>query len=66
MDDLARDLRHAVRGLARSPGFTAAVVIILAMGTAVTTAMFGVTYDVLIRPLPYPDGERIVRVGQEP
>ena len=66
LDDLARDLRHAVRGLARSPGFTAAVVIILALGTGVTTAMFGVTYGVLIRPLPYPDGERIVRVGQEP
>ncbi len=66
LDDLARDLRHAVRGLARSPGFTAAVVIILALGTGVTTAMLGVTYGVLIRPLPYPDGERIVRVGQEP
>ncbi len=59
-------VRHAVRGLARSPGFTAAVVIILALGTGVTTAMFSFTYGVLIRPLPYPDGERIVRVGQEP
>ncbi len=66
LDDLGRDVRHVVRGLARSPGFTAAVVIILALGTGVTTAMFGVTYGVLIRPLPYPDGERIVRVGQEP
>ena len=66
LDDLARDLRHAVRGVARSSGFTAAVVIILALGTGVTTAMFGVIYGVLIRPLPYPDGERIVRVGQEP
>ena len=66
LDDLGRDVRHAVRGLARSPGFTAAVVIILALGTGATTAMFGVTYGVLIRPLPYPDSERIVRVGQEP
>ena len=66
LDDLARDLRHAVRGLARSPGFTAAVVIILALGTGVTTAMFGIVHGMLIRPLPYVNGERIVRVGQAP
>ena len=66
LDDLARDLRHAIRGLGRSPGFAASVVIILALGTGVTTAMFGIVYGMLIRPLPYPGGERIVRVGQEP
>ena len=66
LDDLGRDLRHAVRGLGRTPGFAAAVVVILAVGTGVATAMFGIVYGLLIRPLPYPDGDRIVRVGQEP
>ena len=66
LDDLGRDLRHAVRTLRRSLGFTAAVVIILALGTGVATATFGMVYGMLIRPLPYPDAGRIVRVGQEP
>ena len=66
LDDLGRDLRHAVRTLRRSPGFTAAVVVVLALGTGVATAMFGIVYGMLIRPLPYPDAGRIVRVGQEP
>ena len=66
LDDLGRDLRHAVRGLGRTPGFAAAVVLILALGTGAATAMFGIVYGLLIRPLPYPDGERIVRVGQAP
>ena len=66
LDDLGRDLRHAVRGLGRTPGFAAAVVLILALGTGAATAMFGIVYGLLIRPLPYPDGARIVRVGQEP
>ena len=64
LDDLGRDLRHAVRSLARTPGFVAAVVVILALGTGAATAMFGIVYGMLIRPLPYPDTGRIVRVGQ--
>ena len=66
LDDLGRDLRHAGRGLGRTPGFAAAVVLILALGTGAATAMFGIVHGILIRPLPYPDGDRIVRVGQEP
>ena len=66
LDDLGRDVRHAARGLGRTPGFAAAVVLILALGTGAATAMFGIVYGLLIRPLPYPDGDRIVRVGQEP
>ena len=64
-DDLGRDLRHSVRSLGRSPGFSAAVVLVLALGIGANTAMFSVVYGMLIRPLPYPDGERIVRVGRE-
>ena len=63
-DDLGRDLRHALRGLRRSPGFAAAVVFILALGIGATTAMFSVVYGVLLRPLPYPDPGAVVRVGR--
>ena len=64
LDDLGRDLRQAVRTLRRNPGFTANVVIVLALGTGVATAMFGIVHGMLVRPLPYPDAGRIVRVGQ--
>ena len=66
LDDLGWDMRHSFRGLGRSPGFAATLVFVLAMGIGANTAMFGIIHGMLIRPLPYPDGERIVRVGQEP
>ena len=65
LDDLVRDVRQAVRGLLRSPGFAATVVLVLALGIGANTAMFSTVYGMLIRTLPYPDGERIVRVGRE-
>ena len=64
LDELGRDVRHAVRGLARSPGFAAAVVLVLALGIGANTAMFGIVYGMLIRPLPYPDAGAIVRIGE--
>ena len=64
LDDLGRDVRHAVRGLRRNPGFTATVVVVLAVGIGVTTATFGIVYGVLLRPLPYPDPDAIVHVGE--
>ena len=66
LDDLARDVRHAVRGLRRSPGLSATVVIVLALGIGANTAMFSIVYGMLLRPLPYPGGERVVRLGREP
>ena len=62
--DAARDARFAVRALRRNPGFTAAVVISLALGVGGTAAIFGVVYAVLLRPLnyPQPDDLHIVRV----
>src|SRR5262249_55904858 len=55
--DAARDVRFAVRALGRAPGFTAAVVISLALGIGGTTAIFGVVYSVLLRPLNYPNAD---------
>ncbi|MCG8467719.1 MAG: ABC transporter permease [Gemmatimonadetes bacterium] len=57
------DVRHAFRAVRRHPGFAAAAVSTLALGLAATTAIFSVVDGVLLRPLPYPDGDRIVRVG---
>ena len=64
LDDLGRDVRHAIRGLGRSPGFAATVVLVLALGIGANTAMFGIVYGVLLRPLPYPDAGAIVRIGE--
>ncbi|MYK87424.1 MAG: ABC transporter permease [Acidobacteria bacterium] len=63
LDDLGRDLRHVLRGVQRSPGFSATVALILALGIGATTAMFSIVHGVLLRPLPYPDAGAIMRVG---
>ena len=64
MDTLLRDLRHAVRQLARQRAFTLTAVATLALGIGANTAMFGIVHGVLLRPLPWPDAEAIVRVGE--
>ena len=61
-DDLLRDIRHTVRGFRRTPGFAVAVVLTLALGVGGNTAIFSVVDQVLLRPLPYPEGERLVRI----
>jgi putative ABC transport system permease protein len=60
--DFVKDARYAVRGLRRSPGFTATVVVVLALGIAAATAMFTVVDTLLLKPLPYPDPDRLVTV----
>jgi hypothetical protein len=61
---ILRDVRFAARGLRRNPGFTAAAVLTLALGIGATTAVFGVVYGVIFRPLPFPNADRLVRVVQ--
>jgi predicted permease len=58
-EDTAADLRFSARALRRNPGFTAAVVVSLALGVAGTTAIFSVVNAVILRPLPYPDADRL-------
>ena len=65
MDTLLRDVRHSLRVLTRNPTFTAVALLTLAIGIGANTAIFSVVNAVLLKPLPYPDAEHIVRVGEE-
>ena len=64
LDALLRNIRYAARTLARAPGFTASVVLTLALGIGANSAVFSAIDAVLLRPLPFPDSDRLVRVGQ--
>ena len=62
LETLARDVRHAVRRLRRTPAFTAAVLLTLALGIGANTAIFGVLDSILIRPLAYPHADALVGI----
>ena len=64
MNDLMRDVRHAARRLARTPMFTLATVLTLALGIGANVAIFSVVNTVLLKPLPFRDADRLVGLWQ--
>jgi hypothetical protein len=60
MTTLGQDIRYGTRTLAKNPGFTAVIILILAVGIGTNTAVFSVVNAVILRPLPYADAHRLV------
>ena len=65
LESVLKDWRYAWRGLRRSPAFSSLVVLTVALTIAANTVVFSVVHHVLLDPLPYPDGNRIVRLGAQ-
>ena len=64
-NQLRQDVRHTARSLRRSPGFAATAIIVSALGLGATTAAFSMADHVLLRPLPFPDADRLVKLYED-
>lgn len=64
-DITKQDLRYAIRSLRRTPGFTITAIVVAALGIGATTATFSVADHVLLRPLPFPEADRVVRLWED-
>src|SRR5262252_979515 len=65
LDHMLQDTRYALRHLRKSSGFSLAAILMLALGIGATTAIFSMVEGVLLRPLPFPDPDRLVTLGDE-
>ena len=65
METLLQDIRYALVAMRRNRAFTVAALLTLGLGIGATTAVFSVVYGVLLRPLPYPDADRLVQLSEE-
>src|ERR1700739_1397526 len=66
MRNLLQDLRFGFRMILRNPGFAAVAIIVLALGIGANTAIFSVVNGVILRPLPYPESDQLVRIWHTP
>jgi predicted permease len=62
LEILFRDLRHGVRTLARTPGFSILAILVMGLGIGANVALFTVVHSVLLKPLPFPDQDHLVRI----
>src|SRR5882762_9088029 len=65
MDSFLRDVRHAIRELARTPGFALITILTLALGIGANTAIFSVVNAVILRPLGYPRPDRLMYISSQ-
>lgn len=66
LSELAQDVRYGIRGLLKAPGFAAVAILTLALGVGANSAIFSFVDGVLLKPLPYPDPDRILLLWEEP
>ena len=65
LDILVQDVKYAVRSLRRTPGFTFTAILVSALGIGATTATFSIADHVLLRPLPFPEPDRLVKLWED-